>query len=640
MGLRKYFVKKKERESIEAEEIFLDAEAIRSIEEKGKMEKPIKKRNFIFFYIFIIFCFLILLFRTGYLQVNKGDYYYNLAQGNRLRIYPIVSPRGLIYDSLLNPLVYNMPNFDLLAYPIDFLDNPDSVQEEILTKISQILNEKDSFKDILKKRIEQAQGQRAQITLVSNLDRETALILESMVNEWSGIRIDTNTQRKYIYPSLSHLLGYTGQVSSLDLEINPDYLLNDQIGKEGLESQYEGTLRGESGQQQIEVNSLGKTQNILGTKIAQPGNSLILFINHQLQEKLSQSLEKMLSKLKVRKAVGIIMDPNNGGILAMVSLPNFDNNLFAQGISREDLEKLEDDPSKPFLNRAIAGLYPSGSTIKPLIASAALEEKTVNPFQRIDCQGIISIVNQYNPDIVYHFPDWKAHGATDMIKAIAQSCNVYFYSLGGGYGRIEGLGIERIKKYLKYFGLGSLTGIDLPGEEEGLIPDKEWKEQRGESWGLGDTYHVAIGQGDMMVTPLQMTSAIASIANNGILYQPQIVDKIIDSSKDIIEDIPEKKIRNSFIEKENIEIVKQGMREAVLSGSASLLSSLPVEVAGKTGTAQFGNNKTHAWFVGFAPYDNPQLVITILVEGGGEGYEAAVPVAKEVLEWYFRKDNN
>ncbi len=647
MERKKYFIKNRAKEDIEAEEIFLDAEAIRSLEEKGKLEKPIKRRSFILFYLIIIFGLSVLFFRAGYLQIIRGEYYHDLAQGNKLRIYSLQAPRGIIYDCSGQALVRNIPRFDLVVDLNDFLDNSDLIQNEILEKIISIVNNENNLdsKEEFKKQIEEACQKMSQMVLIKGVEHSAALIMESLVNDWPGLRIEKNAQREYIFtPYFSHILGYTGQVDANDLESHEDYSLNDQIGKTGLECEYEDFLRGEPGQDQIEVDHLGKTQKLLVSKQAQPGQGLVLFIDQELQEKLYQSLNKMLDQIffknKSKKAVGLAINPNNGNILALVSLPDFNNNLFAQGISQDSLDFLENEFSQPFLNRALAGQYPSGSIIKPLIASAALEEKVISPSRKINCQGALNIFNKYNSQIVYNFPDWKAHGLTDMIKAIAESCNVYFYTIGGGYGGIEGLGVEKIKKYLEYFGLGQETKIDLPQEEIGLIPDEEWKKENKpeEEWYLGDTYHLAIGQGDILVTPLQMGMAIASIANNGTLYQPQLVDKIIDSGKNIIKDILPKIIRENFIQLQNIKIVQQGMRQAVLSGSAQFLSDLPVKVAGKTGTAQFGTeDMTHSWFVGFAPYNDPEIVLVILIEGGGEGHKSAVPVAKEVLEWYFSK---
>ncbi len=653
----------------------MDAEAIRSIEQKGKLEQPIKSRNFVIFFILIIICLFGLFLRSGYLQIVKGDYYQDLSQGNRLRIYPITAPRGIIYDQTGQPLVYNTPSFDLVVNLNDFFDNSKEKQEEILGKISVILadsakdpavilnvseeskrkdssaspqNDKETsqnnkeIKESLNQDIEEARGKVSQMVLLKGIERSAALILETTIDDWPGFRLEKNAQRQYAAGSyLAHIIGYTGQVTPLDLEDNPDYWLNDQIGKSGLECFYEELLRGEPGQEQIEVDSLGKTQRLLAVKLAKPGQGLVLHLDKNLQIKLQDSLDRMLKKLgypRKRKAAAIAINPQNGSVLALVSLPSFDSNLFVRGISQEDLIDLENDSSQPFLNRALAGQYPPGSTIKPLIGAAALQEKAIGSRQSIDCHGAIAIANKYNPEIIYNFPDWKNHGPIGIIEAIAQSCNVFFYTAGGGYGRIEGLGLERIKKYLEYFGLGRNTGIDLPHEEIGLIPDQEWKEaaKSGEEWYLGDTYHLSIGQGDILVTPLQMTMSLAAIANGGILYQPQIVDKIIDTEGNLVEDISVQKMADGFIDSENIKIVQEGMRQAVLAGSARALADLPVKAAGKTGTAQFGNQgETHAWFIGYAPYDNPEIVIAVLVEAGGQGHEAAAPVAKEVLQWYF-----
>ncbi len=267
--------------------------------------------------------------------------------------------------------------------------------------------------------------------------------------------------------------------------------------------------------------------------------------------------------------------------------------------------------------------------MKPLIASAALSEGTINENSSVNCPGEITIGN-------YHFRDWKAHGTMNVRSAIAESCDVFFYTLGGGYGNISGLGMERMKKYEKMFGLGGKLGIDITGESEGLVPDENWKmEKIGEKWYLGDSYHAAIGQGFISATPLQLVSYIATIANGGTLYQPRIVSQIRGENGEVIENGP-KIIHSNFITPAILSIVREGMRQAVTGGTARALSDLPVEAAGKTGTAQFGkDNKTHAWFVSYAPYDNPKIAMIILVEGGGEGSSVAIPVTKEIYQWYF-----
>lgn len=638
MRLKKYFIARRLKENVEAEEIFLDAEAVRSIEEKGKMEQPISRRNFFILYGLIVAILSVLLLRGGFLQIVKGQYYLRLAQGNSSRVYPIFAPRGMIYDRFGKPLTRNNPGFNLVVDANDFSAKEEQARLAEVAGLAGALftpgQEREDFKQAVLEKI--AGHESEQLVLARDLARESALALEARANEWPDFRVETSPQREYLAaPYFAHVLGYTGAADERD----------DEIGKSGLEKQYESYLHGQTGYSLVEVDSMGEAKKILATKQSAPGLGLALFLDQDLQIKIYQELEKMMANLsrsgrRVSRASAVAIDPRDGGVLALASLPSFDSNLFARGIAETDLDILGRDPNQPFLNRALSGLYPSGSIVKPLIAAAGLEEKIVRPNQTVDCQGGISVTNQYHPEIVYYYADNAAHGPISLKDAIARSCNVYFYTLGGGYGDRKGLGVEKIKKYLELFGLGNATGIDLPAEANGLIPDPQWKEtaKPNEPWYLGDTYHLAIGQGDLLVTPIQMAMAIASIANNGVLYTPRLVDKVIDSNKNIVEDIPVSVARRDFIGAENLQAVREGMREAVLTGSARALLSLPVAAAGKTGTAQFGdNNLTHAWFVSFAPYEHPEIALVIMIEEGGEGHQAAVPVAKEILNWYFTR---
>ncbi|MEA2113185.1 MAG: hypothetical protein U9P63_00820, partial [Patescibacteria group bacterium] len=299
MGLKKYFIKHKSGESIEAEEIFLDAEAERSLEEKGKLEQPIKNRNFIFLYALIIACLAGFFLRAAELQIIKGEYYSGLSQGNKLRIYPITAPRGIIYDCFNKPLVYNIPSFDLVVSLVDFFENSPLVQEQILEKIVEIApvgdNNAISAKNELELKIKEAKGQTRQIVLIENIGQEPALILASLVDDWPGVRLEKNAQRQYPFGSrFSHIIGYTGQISPMELEIHKGYSSNAQIGKDGLERQYEDALRGEPGQEQIEVDTFGRTRNLLASKLPRPGQGLVLFIDGELQKKLYSSLEAAL----------------------------------------------------------------------------------------------------------------------------------------------------------------------------------------------------------------------------------------------------------------------------------------------------------------------------------------------------------
>ncbi len=401
-------------------------------------------------------------------------------------------------------------------------------------------------------------------------------------------------------------------------------------------------MRGQPNKIAILVDSDNKILNTVIAKESRSGNNLTISIDSDLQKLLTDVLKNKITETNSSGAAAVVLDTRSGEILALVSLPSFDNNVFTNNLSGKNYQTIIKNQNWSEFNRAIGGIYPSGSTIKPFIAAAALEENIISPETKIDdTLGYIQIPNQYNPDIIYTYRDWKAHGWVDLRKAIAWSANVYFYQIGGGYKNIQGLGIERIKKYLNIFGFGSLLGIDLPGESEGLTPDPIWKKtNKNEDWYTGDTYNVSIGQGDVLVTPLQMAAAIAAIANDGTLWQPKIVSKITDSDGKIVKEFKPKIIRDNIMDKNNLQIVREGMREAVTEGSAYFLKDLPIKVAGKTGTAQVTNTfkKTNAWFTGFAPYDNPSITLAIVIEGAGEGSTAAVPVAKEVFQWYYNKN--
>jgi len=432
---------------------------------------------------------------------------------------------------------------------------------------------------------------------------------------------------------MSHIMGYTGKINQDELDkFGDEYLPIDYIGKMGIEYFWENELKGQSGKKQIEVDALGKEKKILGQVEPKDGHNLVLSLDIEQQLKLEEILTKTLENLKLTRASAVVLDPNNGEILAMVSLPAYNNNAFARGISQEEYSALINHPDYPLFNRAISGEYPSGSTIKPLMAAAALQEGIITENTSFLSTGGLRIGEWF-------FPDWKAggHGRTNVRKAISNSVNTFFYYIGGGYDDFRGLGVDRIVQYGKLFGLGSQLGIDLAGEADGFLPSREWKEEeRGERWYVGDTYHLAIGQGDLLVTPLQVAVFTSVFANGGALYRPHFVRQILSSDDQIIRESQNDPIRKDFIDSYNIHVVREGMRQTITSGSARSLNSVPATVAGKTGTAQWSSTKeNHAWFSGFAPYENPELAFAILVEEGGEGSSVAVPIAKEFLEWYF-----
>ena len=370
-----------------------------------------------------------------------------------------------------------------------------------------------------------------------NLNQAALIELEAHLPELPGLFIDKKTKRDYFEgPYFAHLIGYTGKISSNDLKNDSYYSLLDFIGKDGLEAQYEKELRGVSGKIAVSVNSDNAVLKTLTAEEAQPGSDLILNIDHDLQKLVTDALIFKMAQTSAPGAAAVVLNVKSGEILSLVSLPNFDNNIFNNNLASKSYQELINNKNRPLFNRVISGFYPAGSTIKPFLALAALVENIIDPNYKIDdTLGYITIQNEYDPAILYTFRDWRPHGFVDMRRALAVSANVYFYTIGGGYKNIKGLGIDRIEKYLRIFGFGSPLGIDLPGETSGLVPNPDWKKKyRNENWFTGDTYNVSIGQGDVIITPLQLATAMAAIANGGTLWRPRLVSKITDSNNNIV----------------------------------------------------------------------------------------------------------
>ncbi|OGZ39634.1 MAG: penicillin-binding protein 2 [Candidatus Portnoybacteria bacterium RIFCSPLOWO2_02_FULL_39_11] len=635
-ALAKFKIKTIFKETIEPEEILLDATKSSDLDEQ-RIEVPIKPKIFRIFAGIVLGTFLILIGQAAYMQIGRGDYFNNLAAKNRTRSLPLFAQRGIIYDKNFKQLVFNIPSFNLLVSLPD-LPQDSVTRSNTVKKVAGItgLPEKEILNDI--SNINLKFGSSA--VVAENLEHEKLLEIQGGINDLPGWRIEQNITRQYVdAPEYSHILGYLGKLTDSDIAENPDYSLTEKIGKNGLEAFYESILRGKPGRRFLEVDSLGRLKGEVAEQKAQDGQGLLLAIDSRLQDALYNNLQTTLQKMRLKKAAAVALDSKSGGVLAMASFPSFDNNLFAQGFSSKDFSGLLGDATQPLFNRVISGQYSPGSTVKPLIGSVALQEKVVMPRTTIFDPGQIMLVNQYNPGIIYTFADWKAHGVVDIYSAIAESCDVYFYTVGGGYGNIKGLGIEKLEKYFKLFGFGADLGIDLPGENNGLVPNEQWKQQiKKEDWYTGDTYHISIGQGDLLTTPLQMAAATAAILNGGKVLRPRVVDKIIDSDKNVVNTIEPKVLRQDFIDQANLDVMKKAMRQTVTEGTAQILNDLPVATGAKTGTAQVaGNNNPNAWGVVFAPYDDPQMVIVVLVEGAGEGSQVAMPVIKETLKEYYKQ---
>lgn len=599
----------------------------------NKNENNIK--NFNFFLAIVMLVVFVLLSRTFYLQIVKGEYYQSVAENNRVRSITVKAPRGIIWDKNKQVLARNIPSFDVVFIPLD-LAKEENQKKEIYQKLAEALEMNEQTVQTVIENAEE--NSKSSFLLKEAINYEEALILTEKFEKIKGVYLDKTARRDYVDGTIfSNIIGYDGKITKEERTANPDYLITDYIGKNGLEYTYEKWLRGKHGEHRMEVDSNGKIKEDLGTINPTPGDELILHLDADLQRKGHEVLSKILEENeKATGAAMVAINPQNGGVMALLSLPSYDNNLFTKGISQQQYSDLLNDIKKPLLNRPINGEYPPGSVFKPLMAVAALEEGLVDENTTINCPGVIS-VGQWN------FPDWKTHGVTDIKKAIAESCNVFFYAVSGGWANISGLGIDRLSVYAELFGLGESLGIDLPWESSGNIPNNEWKFKNfGENWYIGDSYHFSIGQGFITVTPLQIANVTATIANGGILFKPQLVDKIKKSNAEEEILIPQK-IRENFVSEKSIEITREGMRETVTSdsGSGRLLKSLNVESAGKTGTAQFGNKeKTHSWYTSFAPYNNPEIAMVILIEEGGEGHDLAVPATRDIYEWYFENKSN
>jgi len=596
-----------------------------------------EKKQFIFI-IFIVFTFIIIIGRLLYLQVIQGEIYFQIAENNREKKIPIVAERGQIFDRFDVQLTQNIPNFSLAIIP-NKLPKEGEELDYVVSHLAKITNKEEAnIREILD---DFSSYRYESIVISENLDYETALSIQIEASDLPGIHIQRGSKRLYGpadyedgLKSLSHILGYQGKLSKDDLDklYDKGYIPSDYIGKTGLEKQYEKELRGTYGVTRVEVNAFGKEQSILSEAPPVPGEHLRLSIDIDIQKKLEELLQKGLKANKKTRGVAIAMDPNNGEILAMVNLPTFDSNDFSGGINFEKYQSYIDNTDNPLFNRAVSGSYASGSTVKPVIAAGALQEGIITPNTSVLSTGGISV----DP---WFFPDWLSggHGNTDVRESLAWSVNTFYYYIGGGYKNFTGLGVEKITDYLRLFGLGSKTGVDLPAENDGFLPSREWKETvKGERWYIGDTYNISIGQGDILVTPLQIAGMTSAVANGGTLYKPHFLINTIDPLSKREEKMDVEIIRENVVDSENIETVRLGMRDCVVYGSCRRLASAPVQVAGKTGTAQWSNTKDpHAWFTSFAPFKNPQIVVTILVEEGDSGSSAAIPIADEFYRWWW-----
>ncbi|HEU0050835.1 MAG TPA: penicillin-binding protein 2 [Patescibacteria group bacterium] len=593
-----------------------------------------QKKRFFLMLILSAFAFAILFGRAFWMQIIDSKSYQALAENNRLRHTPIWPERGIIRDREGRVLADNVSRFQATVLPRD-LPTQNEDREAVLGEAGRLLGLSIHDLDDI---ISATSTPSDEETIVApHVAYDDAMAFAVALPHLPGFALQVGAERRYpmssSVESLSHVLGYVGKLTQeeYDAQKKNGYRRNNQIGKTGLERSHETDLRGIPGERVAEVDAKGNVKSIVGNTPAQDGKDLHLSLDLDLQQTAEIALRDEMKSANVTRGAVVALDPRDGSVLAAVSLPAFDDNQFSGGVSSTVYQTLLTNPDQPLFPRAWAGTYPSGSTVKIVISAAALAEKVITADTTVNSTGGIKV----GP---WFFPDWKAggHGITNVRKAIAWSINTFYYTIGGGYESFVGLGVDRLTDWMRRFGLGTKTGVDLPSEGSGFVPSKDWKQKtKGTAWFVGDTYNLSIGQGDLLVTPLQVANYTASIANGGIKLTPHLV--LSEGN-----DPPIQYASNTIpgLSPSDVKTVQLGMRDAVTYGSARGLSTLPFSSAGKTGTAQWSSTKkTHAWFTSFAPFEKPEIVVTALLEEGGEGSSVSVPVAKKVLQkWWDLKN--
>ncbi|MBF0303620.1 MAG: penicillin-binding protein 2 [Desulfamplus sp.] len=580
--------------------------------------------------VIILASFSVLLLRFVYLQVVEGDEYRRLSENNCIRLQSIPASRGLIYDRNGTLLADNIPSFDLKivlqdAKPVD--ETIQKLADFTSIPVEELMERVDSGKKV---------SIYKPLLLKRNITRDQLAVVEAHAFDLPGVKVDVELMRKYIYKkSAAHLIGYLGEINSQEIENNtyPDVKSGDSIGRYGAEKSFEDILRGKRGGRQIEVDASGSLVRVINTVNPLPGKNILLTIDSKLQQTIESIMEDKTGAV-------VAIDPSNGDVLAMVSVPSFDLNDFIGGISNDKWKSLISNPDKPIANKAIQGEYPPASTYKIVTAIAALEEGVADIHTTHFCPGYYKYGNR-------EYRCWKksGHGRVNIVKALEKSCDVFFYRTG------EAVGVDTLAKYAIGCGLGKVTNIELANERPGLIPTGAWKKKRfGTPWQGGETLSVAIGQGFNLTTPLQMAALLAAIGNSGTIYRPRILKSIQEYNEaiDIHKELKPEISGGLPASSQTLEFVKEGLLNVVESegGTARKIRIQGIDIAGKTGTAQVFTLKKsdrdskrkfarhlrdHAWFVCYAPAQNPVIAVAIIIEHGEHGSTAAAPVASEVI---------
>ncbi|MDO8787173.1 MAG: penicillin-binding protein 2 [Sulfuritalea sp.] len=587
---------------------------------------------------FVLFCFALLFVRFVWLQIIQHDYYQTRAEDNRISLVPIVPNRGLILDRNGVVLARNYS-----AYTLEITPSRTSDPEQIIDGLAGIIDIQLKDRKRFRKLLEESRNFESLPIRTRLTDEEVAKFIAHRYR-FPGVEIKARLFRQYPGGAFaSHLLGYIGRVNDSDLEKieardeEANYRGTEHFGKTGLEQHYEFELHGNTGFEQVEVDAGGRAVRTLARTAPVAGNNLTLTVDAELQRIAEQAFGD-------RKGALVAIEPATGGILALVAVPNYDPNLFVDGIDTQNWKELNESPDKPMVNRALNGAYPPGSTFKPFMALGALTVGKRRPEQLISDPGFFNFGG-------HHFRDDKkgGHGMVDMYKSIVASCDTYYYMLAND------MGIDNISGFMGKLGLGQRTGIDIDGESEGVLPSQEWKRKRfkkpeQQKWYAGETISIGIGQGYNAYTPIQLAQATAIVANNGVLFRPHLVNFITDTRTGKRTPIEPQPARDLGLKLEHIEVIRNAMVGVNKEGTgARAFAGAGYVSAGKTGTAQVYSLKgadykagavkkelrDHALFIAFAPADKPTIALAVLVENGGFGAQAAAPIARQVLDYYL-----
>jgi penicillin-binding protein 2 len=616
----------------------------------------VRPRRFAAMGLAILVVFTSLTVRLYDLQVTNGDRYRTLSEQNRVLRLPVEAERGSITDRNGYVLARNIPGFAVTVLPIDL---PVGKQQELASKLGAIVGRDPAeLMSIIDK--QRARNPYEPVKLSSkSVSRDIALVLTERPELFPSVRVEAESIRSYVDAVLySPVLGYVGAITEEELTANKDqgYLATDIIGRTGLELQYEQYLRGQYGWREIERDAAQREIKTLAYSPPVTGNSVVLTIDDRLQKLLDSELRKGVEEDRFTQAVGIAMNPQTGEILAMDSIPGYDNNWFVQGITPEQMKALNSDDRHPLVNKAVGDIYPPGSTFKMVTALSALTAGTATRNTVVNVSSTVMTVSGFN------FYDWRQHGPLNLVDGYAHSSDIYFYTLAGGGPMGPGVtpvGPDNIAKYGRMLGFGARTGIDLPGEARGIMPDPAWKLATfDEPWTIGNTYHEAIGQGYVAVTPMQLLNAYAAVANGGTLYTPHLLKEVRDPKGNVVYTQAPKVTRKLDMKPEDLATIREGARKVVTSNHAPMPNA-KLPIAGKTGTAEFGDssgkdsagrNKLgfHNWFVSFLPQqDNTdptaQLAMLVFTFDSSKGLcetclNPAIAISQRVYEAYVLGD--